>query len=161
MDAIRMIITLVVSFAAAIFVVVRGTNKNVINGKGNKKHQFIENAKSKGYVVTANHTQSTYIPGDMNSNTDYNRYPSYKVTYEYTIDGVRYQKKLTFQSPASAIIDYPLDVDVYYDPKAPAKGVTVYDAGSKVRSAGCFVTGLMGVGTFLLVAVLLTLILGG
>lgn len=161
MDAIRTIITLVVSLAAAIFVVVRGTNKNVINGNGNKKHRFIEDAKSKGNVVTAKQIKSTYIPGDMNSTLDSNRYPSYRVTYEYTIDGINYQKKLTFQSPASAIIDYPLDVEVYYDPKAPAKGITIYDAGSKVQSAGCLLTGLMGVGTFLLVAVLLTFILGG
>lgn len=84
------------------------------------KHQvFIEKAKKRGCVTTAQAVGGDWHNGDWDSNISELRNPSMTVKYRYVVNGREYFTHLTFQSPGLQRIQYPKTLDAYYDPKNP------------------------------------------
>lgn len=85
--------------------------------------KFIENAKKKGNVVTATCVKTKFVPGSRESEGIY-KYDTKIVTYEYTVNGKKYKKKFSFQSPGCVSIDFPYTLTFYYSEKNPRKVYT-------------------------------------
>lgn len=104
------------------FITGRKHYKKLRSGK-TKEQKLAEWAKAHGYVIQARAVSSKYYYGIRDSNNAELRNPSISVSYEYTIDGKQYYIHLTYQNRGMVSIDYPVTVNVYYDPKNPLKAV--------------------------------------
>lgn len=91
--------------------------------KPSRIEKFIENAKRKGNVVTATCVKTKFVPGNRESGEPYNN-DTKIVTYEYTVNGKKYKKKFSFQSPGCVSIDFPYTLTFYYSEKNPRKVYT-------------------------------------
>lgn len=87
-----------------------------------RKNFFMEKCKNAGYM-----TEGVSVNQKINIGTNNTRDPSYidnnklAVTYEYIVNGVKYHKKIKYQSPGSISVDAPQKVIVYYNPKDPKR----------------------------------------
>lgn len=118
------------------------------------KERFIERAKAEGNVAEATLVDTKLRLGNDESNNSYYKNDLMKATYQYTVRGKTYKKKLKFQSPGMVSVKYPYSVKVYYNEKNPAKGVCLEEAGS----SGCATTMLLTVLTIIAVYGLLKLV---
>lgn len=114
-----------------------------------RKQRFIEKAKEKGNVTYGTCVDTKLSLGtDKAGSPDALRFDTLIVKYEYVVNGKKYYKKLRFQSPGMASIDFPYKVKVYYDPKRPRKAVCKREASvGRQRQNGCLLTILYTIAT--------------
>ena len=104
---------------------------------GTSREKFIERAKAKGNVVEAVCIKTKRGFRYDVSDDDRYRHESKKVTYEYTVKGKKYRKKLYFQSPGVSI-NFPYTITLYYSDRNPRKAYTKMELNEVGR--GCFLT---------------------
>lgn len=116
--------------------------------------KFIKKAKAAGNYTTARSVSSKYRQGNRESGNDTFRYDAYTVKYEYVVDGIKYYKKIRFQSPGMVGVNYPIQVTVYYNPANPKKSVCQEEAAPN-RSLGCLGTLVIAVVVFFVVRMMI------
>lgn len=117
-DASRMLLALSVGAVVLCICCIRQFTKG-----GSYKQRFIEKAKVRDTCAIA-----TLVNG--RSATKYNTTGgvSFKggrptFTYEYTVKGTTYRRRLVFKSPEVVELNLPSTLIVYYDEKNPAKSI--------------------------------------
>lgn len=128
--------------------------------KGRSFNQkFVEKAKAQGNYTTATLIDNKLRLGNDESGNANFKNDRMKCTYEYTVHGVSYKKKITFQSPGMVAVKFPYTITVYYDPKNPSKSICKEEAsqGSQ-RTTGCLGTIVLAAITFMVVYNLLKLV---
>jgi len=106
------------------------------------KQRFVEKAEADGYVTegVCIKTRRSLGTGKSGGFRAF-KYDTLIVTYEYFVDGKRYLKKLKFQSPGMAFIEFPYKVAVYYSPNNPRKAVCKEEATvAHQQRNGCLLT---------------------
>ncbi len=92
--------------------------KNLAKNKYKKKSdKFIEKAKANGNYVIGEEVKSQYYPSWRDDNGTYHE-ESYKVIYEYIVNGKKYKKKLYYYDN-----EYPLKQNIYYKAGNPRKSI--------------------------------------
>ncbi len=105
------------------------------------KAKFIEIAKAKGNCTQGYIIKDKFIPGDETSENEEIRSNTMRITYEYVVNGVKYKKKMSFQSPGMVTIKFPIVIDVYYDPRNPKKAVCKEEATRAIQQrTGCLLS---------------------
>lgn len=122
-----------------------------------RKDKFIEKAKAAGHCATGIVVKNKIAFGNDESGNSYFRNDRMKVVYEYKVGGKAYRKKLVFQSPGMVSVQYPYQIDVYYNPKNPAKGVCKEEI-SEDRSGSCLGTILLAVVSCVILCQLLKML---
>lgn len=140
-------VRLLAALAAWIVVMVICQIHHFRHGKS-RKQKFIEAAKAQGNYTTATLADSKIRLGDDESNNSYYKNDRAINVYEYVLNGVKYKKKMVFQSPGMVSVRYPYTVVVYYDAKKPARGVCQEEAG---KGSGCLVTIVLAMLAFMCV----------
>lgn len=126
------VLTLMVTVPVSI-----GYYKKVMAGNS-KQDKLIKRAKQKGSVATGVCVKTEYLLGDRDASSLEERSPTMEVTYEYTVHGVQYYRRIHFQSQASRRIHYPAQITIYYDPDNPRKAITAEEFPAAARrTKGC------------------------
>lgn len=120
--------------AVGIAIVLTGYIRSGMNIKS-RREKFIEKAKAQGHYTTGECVE-TKIRRGTNEPDDLYQDDSLKVKYQYSVNGVTYTKKMSFESPGMVSIKYPHQVTVYYDPKNPGKAVCKEEA-ERDPNVGC------------------------
>lgn len=129
---VALIVGLIVFVYNFVFVFLKGTSK---------KQKFIEKAKKQGNYTTGRQCKVKVYKGDITSNDENIRSDTFEVTYEYTVGGKIYKKKLCFNNPGVVGSNHPYEVTLYYDEKNPGKAVCPQEASRLAqRQSGCFTT---------------------
>lgn len=113
------------------------------------KQSFINKAKSNGWVAegVCVAQKTRYGTHDIND-ASYLSNDTLIVKYEYMVKGVKYYKKLKFQSPGMVSIKFPYKVKVYYNPKNPKKSFCQEEISD---TGGCLITIIATVGTLIVI----------
>ncbi len=86
------------------------------------------------------------------------RYRSEIVTYEYFVDGKRYEKKITF-SDTGIVINYPDQVEIFYDKNNPYKSCADVELSQdKQKQTGCYIAIVIPIVAIIFIYNLLKLI---
>lgn len=86
------------------------------------------------------------------------RYRSEIVTYEYFVEGKRFEKNITF-SDTGIVINYPNQVEIFYDKGNPAKAYADVElTQNKQKQTGCYVAIVIPIVAIILIYNFLKLI---
>ena len=106
-----------------------------IKGK-TRGNRLMAKAKQSGCITTG-----TVIKNDYREFTGpEGRYRSEIVTYEYFVDGKRFKKKITY-TDTGIVINYPNQVEIFYDKNNPSKSFADVELGqNKQKQTGCYIS---------------------
>ena len=124
-----------------------------IKGK-TRGNRLIAKAKQSGCITTG-----TVIKNDYREFTGpEGRYRSEIVTYEYFVDGKRLKKKTTY-TDTGIVINYPNQVEIFYDKNNPSKSFADVELGqNKQKQTGCYISIVIPIIVIILIYNLLKLI---
>lgn len=119
----------------------------ILFGKS-RKQKFVEKAKENGNFVEGVFVDFRISRGSHESKNDAFGEDDYIVKYEYCVDGMKYYKKLRFNSGGSMTKCYPSKIMVYYNPNNPKKAIAGNEATAvQQKKSGCLtsfvVTGIV------------------
>jgi len=110
-----------------------------IKGKS-RKRKFMERMKEQGNVVTGAKIKAKLLKGSLSAKGYYARRNTWIVVYGYTVDGVEYKRKVKFDGGLGIPkTNYPVQVNVCYDPRRPKKAVCVEEV-PRLNYEGCLIT---------------------
>ena len=105
-----------------------------------RKQKFIERAKQQGNVTTGTKISAKVYQGDASAKSYNARSNTWVVIYGYMVDGVEYKRKVKFDGGLGIPkANYPVQVNVCYDPRRPKKALCVEEV-SRVNYEGCLIT---------------------
>lgn len=113
-----------------VFVVIKGKSRN---------QKFIEKAKERGCVTTAQFKDSKVVRGDPAERGSLGM-DQYTIIYQYFVNGIEYKKVMKYVTVEIAP-HYPTEIEIYYDASNPKRSVTPSEATiADQRSHGCLIT---------------------
>lgn len=119
-----------------------------------KGNQLMNRAKADGSTTVGRAVKNDY----RRFTGPEGRYRSEIVTYEYFVAGKRFEKKITFSDTGIAI-NYPNQVEIFYDKGNPAKAYADVElAQNKQKQTGCYVAIVIPIVAIILIYNLLKLI---
>ena len=124
-----------------------------IKGK-TRGNRLMAKAKQSGCITTG-----TAIKNDYREFTGPDgRYGSEIVTYEYFVDGKRFKKKITY-TDTGIVINYPDQVEIFYDKNNPSKSYADVELGhNEQKQTGCYTSIVIPIIVIILIYNLLKLI---
>jgi len=110
-----------------------------IKGKS-RKRKFKERMKEQGNVVIGKKIKAKLLRGDMSAKSESGRSNTWVVTYGYVVNGVEYKRKVRFDGGLGLPkANYPVQVNVCYDPRRPKKAVLEEEV-PRMNHEGCLIT---------------------
>ena len=86
------------------------------------------------------------------------RYRSEIVTYEYFVEGKRFEKKITF-TDTGVVVNYPNQIEIFYDKSNPVKAYADVElTQNKQKQTGCYIAIVIPIVAIILIYNLLKLI---
>lgn len=132
---------MIAAVALVVGVFVATTTYRKTKNKKSKKQVFIEKAKKAGHYTVGKLEKTKVYPGILDSSNPRLRHDSVEATYQYTVNGINYYKKIMFQNQDHVGTDYPMSVTVYYDPAKPKMAICPEEAhASSEIQPGCLKT---------------------
>lgn len=121
--------------------------------------------KTKGNQLMAKARQSGCITTGRVVKNDYRRftgpegrYRSEIVTYEYFVDGKRFEKKITY-TDTGIVVNYLNQVEIFYDKNNPSKSFADVELGqNKQKQTGCYMSIVIPIIVIILIYNLLKLV---
>lgn len=97
-------------------------------------NRLMRKAKETGSVVTGNAVKHSY-----RSHGYLGKFVTEIVTYEYVVDNRKYKRKIEFSS-TGIVVNYPLEVTIYYDKHNPNKArADVEVQPESQHQTGCYI----------------------
>lgn len=148
-DDLRITIALVCGALLFVFLFV----SVFLKGK-TKGNRLMNNAKKNGCSTVGRAVKNDY----RRFTGPEGRYRSEIVTYEYFVEGKRFEKKITFSDPG-VVINYPNQVEIFYDKNNPAKAYADVElTKNKQKQTGCYIAIVIPIIAIILIYNLLKLI---
>ena len=98
--------------------------------KDGKDAKFKKEAERNGCVTTATMDSRKYIAGSGDNLTTIGGRDTFIVKYKYTVDGRDYYKTINYYKEYEGVMDYPLEITVYYKKSNPEKAYSEGEIGS-------------------------------
>lgn len=123
--------------------------------KGNTRgNRLMNRAKADGSITVGRAVKNDY----RRFTGPEERYSSEIVTYEYFVEGKRFKKKITF-SDTGIVINYPNQVEIFYDKGNPAKAYADVELTPNIqKQTGCHISIVVPIVAIILIYNLLKLI---
>lgn len=127
--------------------------EKLIQGTGRRKSS-VAKARQSGCITTGRVVKNDY----RRFTGPEGRYRSEIVTYEYFVDGKRFEKKITY-TDTGIVVNYPNQVEIFYDKNNPSKSFADVELGqNKQKQTGCYMSIVIPIIVIILIYNLLKLV---